>query len=409
MSKTVIVIGGGPGGIASAVTAAENGLKVVIVDENPALGGQIWRQQLGKVKDKNAQKWIARLMRLDISFESSATFLGCDQGSAVCHSRSKGRFLLEYDALILACGAKELFLPFPGWTLPNVLGCGGAQAMVKSGLNVQGKRVVVSGSGPLLLAVATYLKKNGAQIAGIYEQAEAAKLNSLAFYLLKHFPAKILQGISYRLNLLTVPWKKGWWVKKALGAEALESIVVTNGSEEKKIDCDILACGFGLKANLEIPGILACKTSNGFVEVDENQKTSVEGVFAVGELTGIGGLDKALLEGENAARFISGLRSQNKHKAAMAGFVNRLEETFALRPEVKNLAEKTTVFCRCEDVPYSEVCDSMDQRSVKLYSRCGMGSCQGRVCSTMGQELFGWDLNNIKSPLVPLNVESLMD
>ena len=409
MKKSIIVVGAGPGGISAAVTAAENGAQVTIVDENPGLGGQIWRQQLGKVKDKNAKVWIDRLSKQNVHFEASATVLYRDGQTIICSSALKGKFSLEFDDLILACGAKELLLPFPGWTLPNVLGCGGAQAMAKSGLDVMGKRVVVSGSGPLLLAVASYLKSRGAKVVGIYEQARASRLNRLALYLFSRFPSKILQGLVYRLSLLSTTWKKGWWVKKAQGDSKLESVVVTNGSKEQQIDCDILACGFGLKANLELPKILGCKISSGFVEVSDTQQTSEKDIYAVGELTGIGGLDKAILEGANAANYISAREEDVQSKRSIEGFVDKLAETFELRDEVKNLAESKTIFCRCEDVAFEEVCDEADQRSAKLYSRCGMGSCQGRICSTMGQELFGWELNKIQSPAVSVAVESLID
>ena len=218
MNKTVIV-GAGPGGIAAAVTAAENGSQVTLIDENPGLGGQIWRQNLGKVKDKNAKKWIDRLFKQNIKFLHSTRVIGSDSKNLDCSNPDSGHFNIDYDSLILATGAKELFMPFPGWTLPNVIGCGGAQALVKSGLDVRGKRVVVSGSGPLLLAVAYFLKKQGAVIAGVYEQTKNSSLNSFARKIAFSHPGKILQGIKYRLNLIGVPWKKGWWVKKALGTD----------------------------------------------------------------------------------------------------------------------------------------------------------------------------------------------
>ncbi len=85
---------------------------------------------------------------------------------------------LHYDKLIVATGARERFLPFPGWTLPNVMGAGGLQAMVKCGLPIHGKRVIVAGTGPLLLAVAAYLRKHGAQILMICEQASVTALGS---------------------------------------------------------------------------------------------------------------------------------------------------------------------------------------------------------------------------------------
>ena len=223
------------------------------------------------------------------------------------------------------------------------------------------------------------------------------------------FPSKLFQGIIYRLSVLSTPWKKGWWVKEASGSESLESLTVTNGTKSKSIPCDILACGYGLKANLELPKVLGCSIKDDFVEVDQFQETSIKGIFAIGELTGIGGLDKALIEGENAIHFSSENSKITRSITQVRLFVDKLKETFALRKEVKELADEKTVFCRCESVLYSEVCEATDQRSAKLYSRCGMGACQGRVCSTMGRELFDWDTNKIQSPLVPVNIETFLD
>jgi NADPH-dependent 2,4-dienoyl-CoA reductase/sulfur reductase-like enzyme len=162
----VLVIGGGPAGIAAAARAAESGARVGIVDDNPRLGGQIWR---GGSEDKTseASRWIERL------HASGASILA---GFRVVHQPEAGVLLAEnldracelsYKKLILATGARERFLPFPGWTLPNVMGAGGLQAMVKGGLPIRGKRVVVAGTGPLLLAVAATLRKLGAEVVMI--------------------------------------------------------------------------------------------------------------------------------------------------------------------------------------------------------------------------------------------------
>ena len=155
----VLVIGGGPAGIAAAVRAAEWGDRVGIVDENAALGGQIWRSgSSGQPHNSEAASWIARL-------NTAGAVVLC--GQRVFHQPQPGVLMAEgledawelrYRNLVLATGARERFLPFPGWTLPNIMGAGGLQAMVKSGLPIRGQRVVVAGTGPLLLAVAAYLR-----------------------------------------------------------------------------------------------------------------------------------------------------------------------------------------------------------------------------------------------------------
>lgn len=410
MSKKIAIVGAGPGGISAAIAASETGAQVFLIDENPYVGGQIWRQKLGKISDPNSQKWISKLNSSSIKFSPGTTVQSFLDQKLICSNTSGQKITVEADKVILANGARELFLPFPGWTLPNVVGCGGIQALVKSGLDVKNKKIVIAGTGPLMLAVAAYLKKSGAQVAGIFEQAPSSKLNKFVKYLLFNQPSKIKQGISLRLKTLSTPIKNGWWVKSALGSDKLSSVEVTNGAEIKKVDCDYLACGFGLIPNSELASILGCELHNGFVKVNENQETAVSGIYAVGELTGIGGVDKALFEGETAGRSAAGspLASSESEKMKNSEFVKRLEDTYALREEVKLLAESETIFCRCEDVSYGDVCSQSDQRTAKLYTRCGMGACQGKICSAMGQELFGWSRNKIKSPLIPVDIESLI-
>src|SRR5215469_5114645 len=155
----VLVVGGGPAGIAAAVRAAESGAGVGIVDENAALGGQIWRSGSSAPPHAGeASAWMTRL-------KTAGAVVQC--GKRVFHQPQPGILMAEglddvwelsYRSLVLATGARERFLPFPGWTLPNIMGAGGLQAMVKSGLPIRRKRVVVAGTGPLLLAVAAYLR-----------------------------------------------------------------------------------------------------------------------------------------------------------------------------------------------------------------------------------------------------------
>src|SRR5579864_9746278 len=191
----VLVVGAGPAGIAAAVRTSEAGARVGLVDENFAPGGQIWRSRSSEEEHtKEASKWRARL-------HASGVTVLC--GKRVFHHPQPGVLLAEglddlreltYRKLILATGARERFLPFPGWTLPNVTGAGGLQALVKSGLPIRGKRVVLAGTGPLLLAVAAYLRKHGAEIPLICEQTTWGRLLKFGLTLLGH-PRKIVQSL----------------------------------------------------------------------------------------------------------------------------------------------------------------------------------------------------------------------
>src|SRR6266545_5282034 len=157
----VLVVGGGPAGIAAASYAARSGRHVAIVDDNPTLGGQIWRGELAKPGAPEAAAWFERTRKLHILPICGARVIDQPQAGLLVAETGEGARELRYRKLILATGARERFLPFPGWTLPNVCGAGGLQALVKTGLDVRGKRIIVAGTGPLLLAVAAHLKQDG--------------------------------------------------------------------------------------------------------------------------------------------------------------------------------------------------------------------------------------------------------
>src|SRR5262249_31016544 len=130
---------------------------------------------------------------------------------------------VRYDRLILATGARERFLPFPGWTLPNVTGAGGLQALAKSGFPVAGKRVVIAGTGPLLLAVPRSLRAHGANVRLIGEQTWQHRLNRFAMHLARH-PGKLIQAIGFRANLLAIPYLTSCWPIGANGKGKIERV-----------------------------------------------------------------------------------------------------------------------------------------------------------------------------------------
>jgi NADPH-dependent 2,4-dienoyl-CoA reductase/sulfur reductase-like enzyme len=210
-----------------------------------------------------------------------------------------GATRIGYRQLILATGARELFLPFPGWTLPNVTGVGGMQALVKAGLPVKGKRIVVAGSGPLLLAVAAYLRKAGATVPAIVEQAGWRDLTRFGMSLAAS-PAKILQAASLRLALASTPYWTDSWVTAAEGSRHLRTAHIQRNGGLQTTECDYLAISYGLVPNTELAALLGCSLRNDSVAVDEFQRTDSAGVFCAGEATGIGGVELSLVEGEIA-------------------------------------------------------------------------------------------------------------
>lgn len=406
----VLVIGAGPAGMAAAVRAAECGVRVGIVDDNPTLGGQIWRGDRKGTQIKEAENWRCRIARAGVT----ALF-----GMRVFHQPEPGILFAEsnddfcelrYRTLVLATGARERFLPFPGWTLPNVLGAGGLQAMVKSGLPIRGKRVVVAGSGPLLLAVAAYLRKHGAEIPAICEQASWSSLARFAAALSRQ-PQKIIQALQLRKEMGRVRFLANSWPLAANGQNALESVIISHAGKPEEINCDYLACGFHLVPNTELASLLGCEIHEGSVRVDEFQKTTVPGILSAGEPTGIGGVELSLIEGEIAGLVAAGHQVEARKlfapRQSYQHFARLMNQTFTLRDELRNLSSPETIVCRCEDVPHARLRDQRSWRAAKLHTRCGMGPCQGRVCGPATEFLFHWKSDSVRPPVFPARIENL--
>jgi NADPH-dependent 2,4-dienoyl-CoA reductase/sulfur reductase-like enzyme len=403
----ILVIGAGPAGMATAARAADCGARVGIVDDNAALGGQIWR---GSAHTGDSSAWISRVQSTGVTKLFGARVFDQPEPGVLLAERENNLVELRYQKLVVATGARERFLPFPGWTLPNVMGAGGLQALVKSGLPMRGKRVIVAGTGPLLLAVASYLRKQGAEIVLVCEQASWSTLARFGTALIG-FPEKIRQSLQLRKEVAGIPFAAQTWPVEAAGTHMLESVTISRAGKHQTLSCDYMACGFHLVPNVELAVLLGCKLSGGFVQVDEFQQTSVNGIFCSGEPTGIGGLESALVEGQ-----IAGLAAAGQAEKAQGLFAQRrkarrfgilLDKTFQLRTELKELPQADTIVCRCEDVPYARLQSCISWRAAKLHTRCGMGPCQGRICGSAAEFLFHWKPDSVRPPVFPARVDSL--
>jgi D-hydroxyproline dehydrogenase subunit alpha len=406
----VLVVGGGPAGLAAACTAAEAGQHVGMVDDNPHWGGQIWRGAHSAV-ERQPQHWFQRAHRAKVELLAGARVIAAPERGHLLMETHRGHLTLGYDRLILATGARELFLPFPGWTLPNVMGAGGLQALVKSGLPIRGKRVIVAGTGPLLLAVAAYLRKRGAVVPLIAEQAPFANLLGFGLGLWRH-PAKWLEAVLLRWKLRGVALRTAHWPMAAHGTDRVVGVSLTNGHKTWTEPCDYLACGFGLVPNVELPLLLGCAVRGNAVQVDGFQQTTVPGIYCAGETTGVGGLEKSLVEGTIAGLVAAGRGDEAqrwfRRRQQSKRFANALARAFAVREELKTLARSDTVVCRCEDVTLGQLRPYDSWRAAKLQTRCGMGPCQGRICGSALAFLRGWQVESVRPPVFPARVESLI-
>ncbi|HZU24126.1 MAG TPA: FAD/NAD(P)-binding oxidoreductase [Bryobacteraceae bacterium] len=402
--RKIVVVGAGPAGIAAACAAAEAGCAVVLMDDNPTAGGQIWRGGGGR----EAAQWTARLEASGARCWYGACVVSAAGGTVVAE-RDGEPMRIEYHELILATGARELFLPFPGWTLPGITGLGGLQALARGGVPVRGKRVVLCGSGPLLLAVAAHLREHGARVEAMAEQADFGRLVRFAARLVR-WPGKLAQGLGLQWALRSVPFLTGAWPVAAEGRGELESVLLRTVQGTRRIACDWLGCAFGLIPNAELAAFLGCRIEAGVVAVDEWQRTNVAHVFCAGEPTGIGGLERSLAEGQIAGWAAAGQETKARalfgRRADLHRFSAELAEAFELRQELKELASADTIVCRCEDVRRRELAGYGGWRGAKLQTRCGMGPCQGRICGPACSFLFGWDTlsGRVRPPVFPASM-----
>ncbi|MDM4766756.1 FAD-dependent oxidoreductase [Pelomonas sp. SE-A7] len=406
LQADAVVVGAGPAGIAAVRTLVHAGRSVIWIDKQPRAGGQIWRggPPPAWARELQAMEASPRLTRL-----ASHAVIAAEAGrELLLHDQAQGLALrVQAPQWLLATGARERLLPIPGWTLPGVTGAGGLQALVKNGWPIAGQRVVLAGSGPLLLATADTLKAKGAEILALVEQAPRA---ALARFALGLPVGKAVQALGLRRRLRGIPYLTGTWVTAAHGEGRLQSISLSDG---RTLACDALGLGFGLLPSSELAALLGCRLdADGTIEVDARQQTSLPGIYAAGECTGIGGVDKSLIEGERAAREMLGQQPglARAHKAALS-FGRSLARHFALRPELLKLADAKTTICRCEDVRLGALRGAASWREAKLQTRCGMGACQGRICGGIARELMGWSdaPGRPRIPLEPAPLQVLLD
>jgi len=403
----ILIVGSGPAGLAAAQAASHSASSILIVDDNPRPGGQIWRHGPQHPPSAAQAEHFKVLQHPAVRYLSATRIISTLGTHSLLLEDARQAWHVEFEQLILCCGAQELLLPFPGWTLPGVTGAGGLQALLKNGLAVAGKTLVIAGSGPLLLASAATARRAGGRVVRVLEQAPAASLLGFAAQLWR-WPNKLAQALS----LATPSYRCNAHVIEALGEQHLQAVRIRQGRRTLEIPCDYLACGFGLVPNVRLASHLGCRLEQGAIAVDQQQRSSLPQVLAAGECTGIGGSELALIEGRIAGCVASGqadraaeLIQQRRH---WQHFAERLLRHFELQPQVLQLARADTLLCRCEDVPYAAVAAAPDWAQAKLQSRCGMGACQGRVCASAAHRLFGWAPTPPRAPLVPARIATLL-
>jgi len=469
----VVVVGAGPAGLAAAVEAATAGARVVVLDDQPRPGGQYWRQgpagpgryhhdragwdrlaeglrgqvAAGRVDHRpDHQVW-----RLDGPGDGPGD--GHRGALVVVHAVTGGRgadgevpVTLRARAVVVATGAHDRVLPFPGWELPGVLTPGAVQALLKEHGVVAGRRVVVGGSGPFLLPVATALLQAGAQVPALVEAGDGRgwlrgwrglaagtdRLGEAAGY------AAVLARHRVRPRLRHA-------VVAAHGNDRVEAVTVARldaggaivPGSGRQVAADTVAVGWGFTARVDLAlqaGAVAVPSPDGgtAVAADPFGRTAVPGVLVAGELLGVGGAPLAVLTGRLAgtAAAAHALGRPVPPPAAVAdllrrrrratAFAHTLATAHPVPPGWPGWLDDATVVCRCEEVRLGrlheaiDVLGATDPRTAKLLTRTGMGWCQGRSCAEATSTLVavrcgtapepGW---NVRPVAVPLTLDAL--
>ncbi|WP_055482160.1 FAD-dependent oxidoreductase [Sphaerimonospora mesophila] len=433
------VVGAGPAGLAAAGVAARAGLRVALLDAGPRIGGQYLRRPARPDPPPRGAP-AAMLARLRDALGDARVLLGHrvwtvepgpDGAGFAVHcltGREERARTIVATRLLIATGAYDRVLPFPGWDLPGVMTAGGVQALLKGDLVVAGRRVVVAGTGPFLLPVAASLAAAGTTVAGVFEAGGRLALAPQALVR----PGKAVEALGYGCRLLRhrVPYKGGRAVVAAHGdGGGLTHVTVAKvdahwrprpGGHET-VECDTLAVGYGFTPQLDLPAQLGCAMAadavgGPVVRVDRRMRTSVAGVYAAGETTGVGGADLAEIEGVIAGRAVvadtmdmpaAGASMDIRvrvRRLRLAGFARALLRAHPVRDGWMSWLRDDTLVCRCEEVPYGRLKEARDlgatdARSIKLLARPGMGRCQGRICGEAVARLAGAGPAPLRRPI----------
>lgn len=463
--RKLVVVGAGPAGLGAAIEAARAGLACTLIDETGHLGGQIYRpppSEFGIANSKLLGPDFERGERLRAEFRSiahkvevisRASVVGLwDNGHEILWTTGAASAALRTERLILATGAYERPVPFPGWTLPGVITAGGAQTLVKT-LGIRpGRRALVAGTGPLLLVVANQLQKAGVDVVAVLEAGKPSWSPMQLPHILGEW-SLLRDAWSYwrGLRKAKIPLLFNHTIFEAHGDQSVTAASYGPVDSESwtplkeravRVEVDHVVVGFGFVPNTQLTETAGCRheyvhSLGGWVPVrDEFMQTTHSGVFAVGDGAGVAGSAAAREEGRIAgitAAAQAGVLTQSEADRRRAGPMKRLrslsrvrrilDEMSAIRPGLNALASPDTLVCRCEEVALREVRAAVaqgarDLQAVKLLTRLGMGQCQGRNCAPSAAMILAGALGsdpssagriNPRPPVAPVTLGAFAD
>lgn len=451
------VVGAGPAGLSAAVVAAETGLHVALIDAGGQTGGQYWRHPDERHLDRFAlpestghHHWHHyEALRSRLRTQVSAGRIVHRTGRQVWRidrATASDPFVLRTTAttgvdavaapdretaatrIVLAPGAYDRQLPVPGWTLPGVMAAGGVQAMLKANQVSAGTRAIVAGTGPFLLSVAAGLARAGVEVVAVCDANALSRWARTPLRAVQE-PGKLLEGVGYA----------GTFARHRIGLHTRTVVTRVHGDDrvtgatlarvdaegrvlpgtERRVEVDLVAFGWGFTPQLELAVAVGAETridvdGSLVAVVDRDQRATVPGVYAGGEVTGVGGAVQSCAEGELAAlaaavdagRAVPRARADRLRRRIARGrrFAVGMHRASPVPAQWHTWLHDDTTVCRCEEVPAGAVRSTVtdlaadDARDVRVTARPGMGMCQGRVCGFALSCLVAADTGRPPSP-----------
>ena len=431
-SIEIVVIGAGPAGVSAAVAAAEAGAKVTLIEEYARAGGQYYKQPAASLHPQklphslsdnlqHGRELIAGLKHPNIDLRCNTLVWNIAPDRVIDVYGPNGGERLQAKKIVVAAGAYERVVPFAGWTLPGVTTVGAAQLMLKGQGLLIGQKILIAGTGPLLQLAAVQLLDAGAEIVSIVELQSRAEFFSHASKLFGQW-SKIGQGMANQKRLMEggVPIKYGCALVRVLGESQVEGAIIAkadsngrpvSGSEET-LAVDTVCISYGFVPATELTRLAGCAQyfdpnfGSFATETDADFETSVPGIFAVGEVRGIGGVEVALLEGQLAGAIAArqlGCQPNGhdvrKEWQKARDAVEALGAMFAVKAGAFAAIADEVIVCRCEEISAGAIraaarSGAATLNGLKAWNRCGMGRCQGRMCGPVAAQIVAAEVGS---------------